>query len=112
MDAAPGMSIAKVLLHPTASPAVVKSGVHVALAVTDFHGRLGIESGRSSLEARRWVDAATEFKDKALEAGADRVDAARRLANETLDRARSATGKLSSRIAERTLRQREADEED
>jgi hypothetical protein len=88
----------------------VHSSNHVANVVVDFHGRLGIERGRDSLEARRWADAATEVRDKALEAGADGVGAARRLGNENLDRAKSATGKLSSRIAERALRRRRDDE--
>lgn len=110
MDAAAGTANSKVLLHPTTSPAVVQSREHVALTVADFHGRLGIESGRSSLEARRWVDAAAEFRDKALETGVDRVDVARRLGNETLDRAKSVTGKLPNRIAQRALRRR-GDEE-
>jgi hypothetical protein len=112
MDAAADTANSKVLLHPTASPAVVQSREHVALAVADFHGRLGIESGRPSLEAKRWVDAAVELRDKAIETGADRVDAARRLGNQTLDRAKSATGKLSGRIAERARRRREDDEAD
>ena len=57
------------------------------------------------------MDAAAEVRDKALETGAEGVDAARRLGNETLDRARSVTGKLSSGIAERALRRRGDDEE-
>jgi hypothetical protein len=40
----------------------------------------------------------------AIETGAARVDAARRLGDETLDWAKSATGKLSIWIAERALR--------
>jgi rRNA processing protein Krr1/Pno1 len=111
MDAAADTANSKVLLHPTTSPTVVQSREHVALTVADFHGRLGIESGRSSLEARRWVDAAAEFRDKALETGADRVDVARRLGNETLDRAKSVTSKLPSRIAQRALRRRGDEEE-
>jgi hypothetical protein len=111
MDAAAGTANTKVLLHPTASQAVVHSSNHVATAVVEFHGRLGIERGRQSLEARRWVDAAAEAKDKALETGAEGVDAARRLGNETLDRARSVTDKLSSGVAERALRWRGGDEE-
>ena len=63
------------------------------------------------MEPRRWVDAAGEARDKVLETGAEGVDAARRLSNETLDRARSVTGKLSSGIAERALRRRGDDEE-
>ncbi len=111
MDAAAGMANTKVLMNPAQAPAVVQSSNHVAIAVGDFHGRLGIERGRQSMEARRWADAATEVRDKALGTGADGVAAARRLGNETLDRARSVTGKLSSRIAERALRQRGDDEE-
>ena len=39
-----------------------------------------------------------------LEAGAEGVDAAGRLGNEALDRARTVTGKLSNGLVERTLR--------
>ncbi|GGP15622.1 hypothetical protein LDL08_37080 [Nonomuraea glycinis] len=111
MDAAAGTANAKVLMHPAKAPAVVQSSNHVSRAIVDFHGRLGIERARKSSQARRWADAAKEVKDKALETGADGVDAARRLGNETLDRAKSTTGKLSSRIAERALRGRGDDEE-
>jgi hypothetical protein len=111
MNAAAGTANTKVLLHPTASRAVVHSSNHVATAVVEFHGRFGIERGRKSLEARRWGDAAADVKDKALETGAEGVDAARRLGNETLDRARSVTDKLSSGIAERALRGRGDDED-
>lgn len=111
MNAAAGTANTKVLLHPTASRDVVHSSNHVEIAVVDFHGRLGIERGRQSLEARRWADAAAEVRDRVLETGTESVDAARRLGNETLDRARSAAGKLSSGIAERALRRRGDDEE-
>ncbi|NDK25674.1 hypothetical protein FSY75_14650 [Streptomyces sp. TR1341] len=111
MDAAVGAANTKVLLHPTASPAVVRSSNHVAIAVVDFHGRLGIERDRQSLDARRWVDAAAETRDKVLETGAEGVDAARRLGMETLDRARTVTGKLSNGVTERVLRRRGNSEE-
>ncbi|GII56133.1 hypothetical protein Pth03_45220 [Planotetraspora thailandica] len=111
MNAAAGTANTKVLLHPTASRDVVHSSNQVEITVVDFHGRLGIESGRQSLEARRWVDAAAEVRDKVLETGAESVDTAWRLGNETFDRARSAAGKLSSGIAERALRRRGDDEE-
>ncbi|MGW2699908.1 hypothetical protein [Streptomyces sp. NPDC001340] len=118
MNEVSGTANAKVLLHPAKSPAVVQSSNHVATGVHDFHGRLGIESGHRSSEARRWVDAAAEVRDKALEAGAKAletgakgVDAAKNLRNETLDRAGSVKGKLSNGIAER-VRRRRGDEED
>jgi rRNA processing protein Krr1/Pno1 len=112
MDAVAGTANTKVLLHPTTSPVVVQSREHVASVVADFHGRLGIESGRQSLEAKRWVDAASEVRDKVLETGAERADVSRRLGNEALDRARSVQGRLSSGIAERALRRRGGEDEE
>ena len=106
MNAAASAADAKLLLHPAKSPAVVESSNHVATGVHDFHARLGIESGRQSSQARRWADAATQARDKALEKGAKGVDAARSLGNETLERAGSVKGKLSSTITERALRRR------
>lgn len=112
MDAAAVRANTKVLLHPAMSPAVVQSREHVASAVADFHGRLGIESGRQPLAAKRWVDAASEVRDKVLETGAERVDVSRRLGNEALDRARSVQGRLSGGIAERALRRRGGQDEE
>ncbi|MEU6432471.1 hypothetical protein ABZ860_41755 [Microbispora sp. NPDC046973] len=109
--AAVGTANTKVLLHPTASPAVVHASNQVVIAVVDFHKRLGTERGRQSMDARRWVDAAAEARDKVLETGAEGVDAARRLGSETIDRAKSVTGKFSSGIAGRVLRRRGDDEE-
>lgn len=106
LEAAAVRANAKVLLHPTASKVVVQSSNGVATIVVDFHGLLGIEDGRQSLDARRWVDAATEAKDKAFETGVDGIDVARRLGHETLGRTRSATGKLSNGLADRALRRR------
>jgi hypothetical protein len=106
MDAAAGLANSKVLLHPSTSPAVVQSRQNVAVALADFHGRLGIESGRQALDVRRWGDAAGEVRDKALEVGTDGVDVARRLGSGTLNRAKSVKGKLSDGIAERSIRRR------
>ncbi|MFF1724652.1 hypothetical protein [Streptomyces sviceus] len=102
-----------VLLHPTKSPAVVQASNHVVTGVQDFHGRLGIESGRRPSETRRWAAAAAEVRDKALETGAKGVGAIRILGNETLGRAGSVKGRLSSGIAERARRRRgNGDEEE
>ncbi|MEU5553016.1 hypothetical protein ABZ738_24880 [Micromonospora sp. NPDC047793] len=111
MDAAAGTANTKVLMHPFDAPAVVQSSNHVSTAIVDFQGRLGIEGERQSSEARRWADAAIEVRDKALEAGADGVDVARRFGSDTFDRAKTVTGRLSHRIAERAARLRGADEQ-
>lgn len=104
MITAAGTANAKVLMHPAKAPSVVRSSNHVKAAVVDFHGRLGIEDGRTSLEAKRWTDAATEVKDRAAEAGLDGVNAAKRVRSEARDRARSATSKISSQLTDRTRR--------
>ncbi|MYS81873.1 hypothetical protein [Embleya scabrispora] len=112
MNAAAGTANAKVLLHPTKSPAVVRSSNHVVTGVHDFHGRLGIESGRQSSEARRWVEAATEVRDKALDTGARGVGAAKSIGSETLDRAGAVKGRLAGEIAGRARRRRGDEERD
>jgi hypothetical protein len=111
MDAAATTANSKVLLHPAKSREVVNSSNHVAIAVGDFQGPLGIEHGRQSLEARRWAEAAYQARSSALETGADGVDTVRRLGNETVERGKSVTGQLSKRIAERPLRRRGADQD-
>lgn len=111
MDAAAGTANTKVLLHPRDSRSVVQASNDVAVAVVDFHARLGIERDRESLEARRWVEAAADVRDKMLETGAEGVGAAKDLGSDTFDRARAVTGKLSNRIAEKTSRRRGKDEE-
>ncbi len=111
MDAAASTANAKVLLNPIQSPAIVRSRGLVAGAVTEFHGRLGIESGGQSVEARAWTAAAAEFRYKVLETGEEAVDASWRLGNETFGRAKSVTGKLSSGIAGRTRGWRGQDED-
>ena len=109
LDAAASLANTKVLAHPSKARAVVHSRNYVGTAVVDFQGLLGIESGRQSVEARRWVDAATAVRDRALDAGAERVDGAKRLGNQTRDRARSTTSRLAGEISLRTPRRRRAD---
>lgn len=111
MDAAAGTARTKVLLHPGASRAVVDSSNLVAIGVVGFQGALGIERPRELVEARRWVDAATDVRDRMLETGTEGVGAAKGMGNETIGRARSATDKLSLKIAAGALRRRENDDE-
>lgn len=111
MKAAVDRANSKVLFNPASSPAVVTAGNHVATDVHEFHGLLGIESGRESSEARRWRDAAAERWDKTRETGAESMDTAKRFGSETRGQARSVKGKLSDRVAERKLRRRDDDDQ-
>lgn len=112
MNDAAGRANAKVLFNPSQSPAVVRASNHVASGIHEFHGRLGIESGHRSSDARRWVEAAEDTKDKLLETGAEGVDAARRFGSATLGRAKAAKGRLSDRRADRQLRRQNDDEDE
>ena len=104
MDAAAGTANAKVLLNPTSPrPSCSRATTSRSPSSTSTGGS-GSSPVAQSVEARGWADAATEFRDKVLETGAEGVDAARRLGNETFGRAKSVTGKLSSGIAGRALR--------
>jgi hypothetical protein len=105
-----GLANTNILLHPQTSRAVVESSNHVVAAVADFHDRLGIERDRQHVGPKRWLDALAEVRDKALETGAGAVDTARTLSTETLDRARSATDKLTIDLAEQALRRRAEEE--
>ncbi|MFE0739168.1 hypothetical protein ACFW2N_30165, partial [Streptomyces sp. NPDC058855] len=72
MDAAAGTAESNVLLHLPAHRTVVSSINRVGIVVDEFHRPLGIESGRHSLEATRWWDAArdpVQLKNAAAEAG-------------------------------------------
>ncbi len=107
MAAAAGTANAKVLLHPASAPAAVLSSNRVTAAVVEFQGRLGIEQAVASADARRWIEAATEVRDRAIVTGTAGVDAARALGEETAQRARTVAGRLSSTVAERARRARE-----
>lgn len=106
LDAAAGTANDKVLLNPMASRSVVRSSNHVAGAVIDFQSTLGIEPSRQSLEARRWLQAAADVRDRAIETGASGLGAARQAGTDTIGRARSTTGRLSGEAFQRARRLR------
>lgn len=104
MTAAAERANTKVILHPRLSHDVVDSSNHVATGISEFQEQLGITHDLLELEARPWMDAVVELKDDALETGVQGVDAAKRFGSTALGRARSVTDRLSSTVAERTLR--------
>lgn len=86
METAAALANEKVLMHPVASREVVDSSRHVVAGVVEFQALLGIENDRRSLDARRWLDAAGEVRDKVLETGSEGVAAAKRLGGQTIER--------------------------
>lgn len=106
MAAAASTANAKVLLHPASAPTAVLASNRVSAAVVEFQGRLGIEQAEASTDARRWVEAAADARDRAIVTGTAGVDVARALGGETAQRARTVAGRLSSTVAERARRAR------
>lgn len=102
----------KVLFNPTQSPAIVRSGNHVAIEVREFNELLGIESGSASSEAKPWKEAATESWDKTRATSAQGVDTVKQFGSEAGARAKSVTNKLSGKIAGRKFRRSEDGEND
>ncbi len=80
----------KVLFNPFDSPAAVKSSNSVANGVLDFRGRLGIESGHESKDAKRWGQAATEARNKVFASASQSLTTAKRFGAETVDRSTEA----------------------
>lgn len=103
LEGAAELATTKVLLHPVAAGAVVRSSNHTGADITHFQDGLGIASSHDAQESKRWMTAVAEVRDKALDAGGDGVDAAKRLGDETFDRARSLSTRLTGGLAKRSL---------
>lgn len=101
--AASGLANARVLLHPSVAPGVVRANNTVTAQIVDFRASLGIADDARTLDAKRWLEAAADTRDKVLETGADGVGAAKRLGVGAVGRARRVTGKVAGGIAERAL---------
>jgi hypothetical protein len=101
MDAAAGTANAKVLMHPTRAPAIVRSSNHVSSAILAFEQPLGIERERQSSDTRRWTDAAADARNSALEVAADGLDGARRFGVGSLSRVKAVGGRVPRRRAKR-----------
>lgn len=104
MDEAAGTADAKMLLHPRSAQTIKVSNELVGSQVRDFTDSLGIENGHESVQVRRWLEAATDARDRAFESGATGVESAKDFSEQTVDRARTATTKLVGTLAERAKR--------
>jgi hypothetical protein len=101
MDAAAGVADTKVLTNPIDSPAIVRISNRLALTVTDFQSRVGVERSFVSRDRTPWLAAAVDARDLAIETGFEGVEAAMRLGGETVERAKAASDKVAAEIAKR-----------
>lgn len=100
LDEAASRANSKVLTSPRSAATVVRGRNYVATRVVGFNDALGISRGMQQIEQRRWVEAASDVKDRTFEHGADGVESARRFGSDQLGRARSAKDKLAGRLPE------------
>lgn len=96
VDEAAGLANGKVLLHPVASGAVVRSSNVIGDDVVEFHDRLGIEQGRQALEAKRWVEAAVEARDTVVQSANVGIAATSRLGGEAISGAKTVASNVSA----------------
>ena len=88
----------RVLFNPMQSPAVVEASSKVTTSVVDFYARLGIDSSRDGIEARRWAAAAAEVRARARARGVGVVTAGKRFGMGTRDRAAQLRGSAAGRL--------------
>ncbi|WP_022902720.1 hypothetical protein [Curtobacterium sp. B8] len=110
MDAAVTRANSKVLLQPIPARAVVRASNEVGAAVGTFHERIGVGQGHEGTDAKRWLQAVGEFRDRAVEESTEGLDAAKAFGSSAIGRARLATGRIAADIAERALRERDGGE--
>ena len=98
---ASGRANAKVLTHPSKSPAAVRAGAQVAGTVVEFHDLLELDVDVDPVEARAWRTAAGDARKRAIESGSHRLDGAKRGTGAAYDKA-----KLTARERVRAPRER------
>ncbi|WBL18855.1 hypothetical protein [Citricoccus sp. NR2] len=101
----------KTLLRPFKAGGAVRSSNEVATDIIIFNERIGIDSSRDDIAAKRWVAAVAEARDKTFETGSEGVDAVRRFGVRTFGSAKAAKGRLNRAISDR-IAQRRSDKED
>lgn len=84
MAAAAERANAGVLVHPIASPSVVRSNTIVTAGVVEFQARLGLAQDVEALEARRWTVAAADAWDTAKKVGADGMEVVGRVGTQAV----------------------------
>lgn len=112
MDAAASTANEKTLLHPFKAANVVRSSNEVAADVLVFNERIGIDTTRDAIEAKRWIVAVGEARDRAVEAGGEGVDVVRRFGMKTFEDAKVVGEKLGQEFAERMPQRRASHDAD
>lgn len=111
MDAAASTANEKALLHPFKAGNVVRSGNEVATDVVVFHERLGSDTTRQEIEAKRWVEAVDDARHDAVDFAEDSVKNTKRFSIAAFGFAKSTAEKVAHEVSERLPRRRGDDDE-
>lgn len=113
MDETVARANSRVLLNPFDSPAAVTSSNELSDGLTEFRGRVGIESDYEHGDARRWRRAVAETGEKVVTTGVTGAQAAKRIGAKGLEQASEAFRAVDSDgdgVADRTRARVAADE--
>lgn len=90
MDETIARANSRVLLNPFDSPAAVKSSNELSDGLTEFRGRVGIESDYEHADARRWRRAVAETGERVVTTNVARALLAKRIGAKGLEQASEA----------------------
>lgn len=101
LDAIVTSANTKVVLHPKASRDAVNASNRIARTLAGLHELLGIELSRQEIEAKKWTEAVSEARDRAIESGSDGFNAAKQAGDEAVNRLLDAGSGFAGGLAEK-----------
>jgi hypothetical protein len=107
MDEVAGLTSSTVLMNPFNSRKVVTSINSTGAEIVQFHGVIGVAGEYEAIEAKRWVDAAGEVRDDAVEKGVEAVEVTLRWGMEAADKTRKSVGRIAADVSEKLHRDRD-----
>lgn len=100
IDKAVSLANKKVLFNPIQSPAIVKSANSVAHDVLVFNETLGIAVDQDDWQARAWMNAAEEVRDKAAEIAVDSAEVVAKFSVKTFEDGKHLAGKAAVAVSD------------
>jgi len=107
--AAAALANAKVLLHPQSAKQVVSASSAIAADLAGFASALSLDLTGGDINGRRWIEAATDAKEKVVETSGTGLNTAKGFSIDAFERGKSVGGSAASGLAARakTLRRRD-----
>lgn len=101
INSASALANDKVLFNPISSSRVLRSGAETVRTVGFFQETIGISATHQSVDPRGWAEAAIDARDEMIDATTKVVEVTKRAGEETYNKAKSTTQRLSNQVFER-----------